>query len=75
MKLLAEALQVIESLQKPILSPIIPKASHAEDTTTMTKILQEIQAIKTTITINQKSTRGHEQSWAKIASQSEMVSQ
>lgn len=59
MKLLAEAIQAIESLRKPKVSPIIPKASRAGDKTTMSKFLQEIQTIKTAITINQKSTRGH----------------
>lgn len=76
-KLLTEAIQVIESLQKPKVSPTavfpIPKfqtASDSNDGSSIAKILQDIKIIKAAVTQIQVPVTVHGKSWAKVASKS-----
>lgn len=71
-RLLEEAIQIIENLWKLKYHP--PNDSNycnADRTPTMTKILQEIQSIKVTISQSQDLARKQGQSWAKVASKAE----
>ncbi|KAI1000159.1 hypothetical protein K3495_g8040 [Podosphaera aphanis] len=71
-KLLQEAVTIIESLLRLKVNPLSsPKTSQVEQNPMITKILQEVRSIKASITLTQGLPKGHGQSWAKVANQSE----
>ncbi|KAI1007661.1 hypothetical protein K3495_g565 [Podosphaera aphanis] len=66
-KMLEEVVIVIGGLLRLKVHPSqSSKSSHAEDNPTMTKILQEIRTIKTTIAQNKGLSQAHGQTWAKV---------
>ena len=69
---LEEAIQIIESLLKMKVPQNSPNTNQT-DNITMTKILQEIQGIKSSISQNQSSSHAQGQSWAKIVSKPNVV--
>ncbi|KAI0994683.1 hypothetical protein K3495_g13498, partial [Podosphaera aphanis] len=71
-KLLKEAVTIIESLLRLKVNPLpSPKTSQVEQNSMITKILQEVRSIKTTISLTQGLPKGHGKSWAKAVNQSE----
>lgn len=71
-KAIEEAIQIIECLQKRKVSPPSHQEKTHTDTPAMAKILQEIKSIKTCISQTHSATNIQRQSWAKVASQSEV---
>ncbi|KAI0998158.1 hypothetical protein K3495_g10035 [Podosphaera aphanis] len=67
-KMLGEAVIVIEGLLRlKFHHSQSSKSSHAEENPTMTKIVQEIRTIKTTIARSKGLSQAHGQTWAKVA--------
>ncbi|KAI0998538.1 hypothetical protein K3495_g9658 [Podosphaera aphanis] len=72
--LLAEAIQVINSLRKMKVYPQeVSQTSSKGETLIMIKTLQEIQTIKVTMEQNQSLARPQGQSWAKVTSRPEVA--
>lgn len=73
-KLLKEAVDTIETLLLfKVYPPQSSKSSHADENPTMTKILQEIRSIKTSMAQNKGLSQGHGQTWAKVARKPEVA--
>lgn len=73
-KLLKEAVDTIQRLLlMKVYHPQSSKSSHADEIPTMTKILQEIRSIKTTIAQNKGLSQIHGQTWAKMARKPEVA--
>ena len=73
LRVIEEAILVVENLQRVKVShPRIQKTVRGEEIPTMTKILQEIQTIKATISQTQGPSQSKGQSWANIACKPEV---
>ena len=71
-RIIEEAIQVIESLQKAKVTPSKPtQTGHSDENFAMAKILQEIKGIKATIAQNHVPMPAQGRSWAKVASKGE----
>lgn len=73
-KIIEEAIQIIEELQKSCVRPVTrPKNSRTDENFTMAKILQEIQTLKSTITLSQNRPKFQSQTWANVVKQSDVA--
>ncbi|KAI0991370.1 hypothetical protein K3495_g16817 [Podosphaera aphanis] len=72
MKILAEAVQVIGSLQKTKVSlSKVSQYDRKDENSAIAKILQEINVIKATISQTKALVRRNGRSWAQVASKEE----